>query len=121
MFGLKRTPNITGNHDAKRMPFIMNRTEPTDSVEPLPHITEPATREEMINAIEDLMRKARPRIGLEQYTDPEVMLQNALWDEWVCDIPGFAVTLSRVRANEIDIETATEDINRAIDAFNILT
>lgn len=121
MFGFKRTPNITGNHDAKPMPFVMNRTEPIDSVDPLPHITQPATRQDMINTIEDVMRKARPRIGLEQYTDPEVMLQNALWDEWVCDIPGFAVTLDRFRTYEIDIETATEDINRAIDAFNILT
>lgn len=101
---------------------IMNRKHPNVTpAETLPHITACDTKEEMLNCIDDLLRKARPRIGLQQYTEAEITLQYACWDEWINATPGFAVTRHRLCHDEITIEQAAVDINRCLDLFNILT
>lgn len=101
---------------------IMNRKYPNATpAEPLPHITACNTKEAMLNCIDDLLLKVRPRMGLQQYTEAEITLQYACWDEWINTIPGFAITRSKLRNDEITIEQAVIDINRCLDLFNMLT
>lgn len=101
---------------------IMNRKYPNVTpAEPLPHITACHTKEEMLRRIDEVMRQARPRMGLSQYTEAEITLQYACWDEWINATPGFAVTRNRLCSDEITIEQAVIDVNRCLDLFNVLT
>ena len=101
---------------------MINRNGPnTDPAKPLTYIVPMQTKDEMINLIKGVMKEAWGRIGSEQYTEAERILQLACWDEWVNTTPGLVVTLNRLRSDEITIEQAAIDINSCIDLLNIIT
>ena len=120
--------SIIGNHDATPMsqpqvswPGYMNRNTPNTKITAtIPHVEPKASKEEMLWSIECTMRNVRQYIGLEHYTESEKVLQYALWDEYVNRTPGLAITLNRLRNDEISIEQAVADTNAAIDLLNFL-
>ncbi len=99
----------------------MNRSVPNENqITPIPHIEVSSLKEKVLWAIEATMLNVRQYMGLEQYTEYEKALQYALWDEYVNRTPGFAITLHRLRRDEISIEQAVADTNAAIDLMNFL-